>query len=138
MGGVCVVTQQSDPSRLSGPAHASQTLSRSGLSPQCGGAARESVPGGFHSFREALLRTSPLTGNHSCSCTRAAAGLQLQAGGASVLPWQLRCDGTQFRAVLLLTCTYYGVRAGLQSDSDPLKTGFHVLFVWCRQVPSNL
>lgn len=54
----CVMTQQSDPPRLSGPAHTSQTLSQSSLSPQCGGTAHESVPGGFHCFREALLRAA--------------------------------------------------------------------------------
>lgn len=98
------MTQQSDPSRLSGPAHTSQTLSQSGLSPQCGGTAHESIPGGYHCFREALLHTSSLNGNHSCSCARADGGLQLHAGVTLVFLCQLRCDGIWFTVEFYFTC----------------------------------
>lgn len=90
------MTQQSDPPRLSGSAHTSQTLSRSGLSPRCGGTARESIPGGFQVFREALLRTSPLNSNRSCSCTGADGGLQLHVCPTLAFLWQLHCDGKWF------------------------------------------
>lgn len=102
----CVMTQQSDRSRLSGPAHTSQTLSQSSLSPQCGGTAHESIPGGFHCFREALLRTSPLNGNHSCSCARADGGLQLHAGVALVFLWQPRCDEIWFTIEFYSICVH--------------------------------
>lgn len=102
----CEMTQQSDPSRLSGPAHTSQTLSQSGLSPRCGGTAHESIPGGFHCFREALLRTSPLNGNHSCSCARADSGLQLHVGLTLAFLWQLRCDGICFTVEFYFICAH--------------------------------
>lgn len=125
------MTQRSEPSRLSGPAHASQTLSQSGLSHRCGGTARESSPCGCQGFREALLRTSPLnsTRTRSRSCTRANGGLRRHRRLTLVSLWQIHCDGRWF--ILLFVCTYYVVS---HSDLDQMKKGFTSFDVWGPKV----
>lgn len=66
-----VVTQQSDPTCLSGPAHTPQT-------------------------EDFIVLGRPSYAHLRCSCAQAHGGLQLRAGGTLVFLWQLRCDGIWF------------------------------------------
>lgn len=121
------MSQQSDPSRLPGPAHTSEALSRSSLSPRCGGTAHESVPGGWHCFREALLRTSPSNGNHSCSCARAHGGLRRRHVGITlVFLGQLRWDGFALYSM-------YTSQTGCSDWPGPGEV-FICFYVWCKRV----